>query len=323
MAETDGPIPAHLRPQPEKLRFDLQARLRSMLLVHAKVPEEAYTADALGTERIGHGILIDPGNLVLTIGYLITEATTIWLTAADGSVLPGHTLSYDPVTGFGLIMPLGRLDAPTIPRGSAAGLAAGDTVYVAGHGGLERALEARVTSRREFAGTWEYLLDEAIFASPAHPQWGGAALLGEDGRLLGVGSLLVQETQGSQTTDANMFVPIDLLEPILEDMINLGRPARPARPWLGLYATSLKGHLVVGGLAQGGPAQRAGVQLGDIVVEVGGQPVSDLADLLRRVWSQGPAGTQIPMTVMREEGTSHVRVISADRDDFLLKPRRH
>jgi S1-C subfamily serine protease len=323
MADTEWPFPARSRPQAEKLRFDLAAALRSVVLVHAEVPEEAFTAEALGTERIGHGILIEPGNVVLTIGYLIVEATTIWLTAADGSVVPGHTLAYDQVTGFGLIMPLGRLEGPTLPRGSAESLAPGDPVLVAGHGTPDQTLAAKVTSRREFAGDWEYLLDHAIFSTPAHLQWGGAALLGEEGHLLGVGSLLVQDTRDNEIVAANMFVPIDLIEPILDDMLKLGRPSRPARPWLGLYATPMKGHLVVGGLAQGGPAQKAGVQLGDVVVEIGGQPVTDLADLLRRVWSQGPAGTQIPLTLMRETGTSLVRVTSADREDFLLKPRRH
>lgn len=323
MADTEWAFPARLQPQPDKLRFDLHAALRSMVLVHSEVPEQAFTADALGTERIGHGILIEPGRLVLTIGYLIAEASSIWLTTADGAVVPAHTLAYDQVTGFGLVMPLGRIDAPTLPRGSAAELAPGDRVYVAGHGGIEHSLEATVSGRREFAGYWEYLLEEAIFTTPAHPQWGGAALLGEDGRLMGVGSLLVQEVRNGDAIETNMFVPVDLLEPILNDMVSLGRVTRPPRPWLGMYATPMRGKLVVGGLTQGGPAHRAGVQLGDIVAEIGGEPVSDLGDLLRRIWSQGPAGTQIPLTLRRDERTSHVKVTSADRDDFLLKPRRH
>jgi S1-C subfamily serine protease len=323
MAESDWAFPPRLQPRPEMLRFDLRAALRSMLLVHAEIPAEAFTAEALGTERIGHGILIEPDRLVLTIGYLITEAQSIWLTTSDGAVVPGHALAYDAVTGFGLILPLGRIDAPTLPRGSAASAAVGDNVFVVGHGGIEHALEARMIARREFAGYWEYLLEEALFTTPAHPQWGGTALLGQDGRLLGVGSLLVQETVGSEALDANMFVPIDLLEPILDDMVKLGRPTRTPRPWLGMYATPMRGHLVVGGLTQGGPAQRAGVQLGDIVVEIAGEPVSDLADLLRRLWSKGPAGTEIPLTLVRDEGTSHVKVTSANRDDFLLKPRLH
>jgi S1-C subfamily serine protease len=323
MADTDWAFPASLQPQPAELRFDLQAALRSIVLVHAEVPAEAFTADALGTERIGHGILIEPGPLVLTIGYLITEAQTIWLTTASGAVVPGHALGQDPASGLGLVMPLGRLDAPALARGTSARLAVGDCVYVAVHGGIEHTLKARLAARREFAGYWEYLLEEALFTTPAHPRWTGAALLGEDGLLLGVGSLLVQENEGSDSFDANMFVPVELLEPILDELTRLGRPARPARPWLGMYATPMKGQLVVGGLTQGGPAQRAGVQLGDVVVEVAGEPVAGLADLLRRVWSRGPAGTQIPLTLRRDEGTAHVKITSADRDTFLLKPRRH
>src|SRR5882757_7441843 len=272
---------------------------------------------------MGNGVVIGSDGRVLTIGYLITEAESIWLTTNDGAVVPGHALAYDQVTGFGLVLPLGRLDVPTMQRGSAASTQIGDSVIVIGHGGLEHTLDAKVIARREFAGYWEYLLDDALFTSPPHPQWGGTALVGEDGRLLGVGSLLVQETVAAQTLDANMFVPIDLLEPILEDMTKLGRPARSPRPWLGMYTTPMQGNLVVGGLTQNGPAHRAGVRLGDVVLEVAGEPVADLADLFRRVWSTGPAGAEVPMTLARGKSTSRIRVASADRDDFLTKPRRH
>ena len=324
MAETGNRAsPPRLQPRPEQLRFDLAAALQCVVLVHAEIPEDAFTAAILGTERIGHGTVIGADGLVLTIGYLITEAESIWLTTNDGTVVPGHALAYDQVTGFGLVLPLGRLGAPSIERGSAASTRIGDSVIVIGHGGLGHTLEAKVIARREFAGYWEYLLEDALFTAPPHPQWGGTALLGEDGRLLGVGSLLVQETVGTQTLDANMFVPIDLLEPILDDMIKLGRAARTPRPWLGMYATPMQGRLVVAGLTQGGPAHRAGVQLGDIVLEVAGEPVSELADLFRRIWRTGPAGTEIPMTLVREGSTARVRVASADRDDFLTKPKRH
>jgi S1-C subfamily serine protease len=272
---------------------------------------------------MGHGVVIGSDGLVLTIGYLITEAESIWLTTNDGAVVPGHALAYDQVTGFGLVLPLGRLDVPTMQRGSASSASVGDSVTVIGHGGLEHALDAKIIARREFAGYWEYLLEEALFTAPAHPQWGGTALVGEDGKLLGVGSLLVQEAAGPDTVDANMFVPIDLLEPILADMLKFGRPSRAARPWLGLYATPLQGVLVVRGLTQGGPAQRAGVKLGDVLLEVAGEPVSDLAELFRKVWRVGPAGSEIAMTLARGRNTSQVRVTSADREDFLKKPRRH
>ncbi len=324
MAEpTEWAFPERLQPRQENLRFDLGTALRSVVQLHSEVPEEAFTASVLGTERVGHGVAIGPDGLVLTIGYLITEAESIWLTTNDGAVVPGHALAYDQVTGFGLVLPLGRLDVPTMKRGSSAAIAVGDSVTVMGHGGLDHALDARVVARREFAGYWEYLLEDALFTAPAHPQWGGTALVDEDGRLIGVGSLLVQEAAGPDTVDANMFVPIDLLDPILSDMLKFGRPARAPRPWLGLYATPLQGSLVVRGLTQGGPAHRAGVRLGDVLLEVGGEPVSDLAELFRKVWRVGPAGSEIAMTLGRGRNTSRVRVTSADREDFLRKPRRH
>jgi S1-C subfamily serine protease len=324
MTETGNwAFPERLQPRPENLRFDLDSALQSVVLVHSEIPAEAFTASILGTERIGHGSVISPDGLVLTIGYLITEAESIWLTAHDGTVVPGHALAYDQVTGFGLILPLGHLDLPPLERGSAAGTAVGDSVIVIGHGGLGHSLDAKVIARREFAGYWEYLLEDAIFTAPPHPQWGGTALVGEDGRLLGVGSLLVQETVGAETLDANMFVPIDLLDPILDDMVKLGRPGRPPRPWLGMYTTVMQGHLVVGALTQGGPAHQAGVRLGDIILEVAGEPVDDLGELFRRVWSTGAAGARVPMTVARGRSTSRILVESANREDFLLKPKRH
>ena len=324
MAETSNwAFPPRLQPQPDELRFDLEAALQSVVLVHAEIPDEAFTASILGTERIGHGTVIGADGLVLTMGYLITEAETIWLTAHDGTVVPGHALAYDQVTGFGLILPLGQLGVAPIERGSAANTTVGDSVIVIGHGGVEHSLDAKVIARREFAGYWEYLLEDALFTSPPHPQWGGTALVGQDGRLLGVGSLLVQESVGTETIDANMFVPIDLLDPILEDMKKLGRPARNPRPWLGMYTTPKEGSLVVGALTQGGPAHRAGVRLGDVVLEVAGEPVVDLADLFRRIWKTGSAGTEVPLTLARGKSTSRIRVTSADREDFLTKPRRH
>ncbi|HVO46877.1 MAG TPA: S1C family serine protease [Steroidobacteraceae bacterium] len=316
-------FPERLQPRQDDLRFDLDAALRSVVQLHAEVPDTAFTAAVLGTERIGHGVVIGQDGLVLTIGYLITEAQTIWLTTNQGTVMAGHALAYDQVTGFGLVLPLGHLGVPAMVRGSSAMSMVGDSVTVIGQGGIEHALDARIIARREFAGYWEYLLDDAIFTAPAHPQWGGTALVGENGQLLGIGSLLVRETIGEQTLDANMFVPIDLLEPILEDMIRLGRPSRAARPWLGMYATPMQGLLVVGGLTQGGPSQRAGMQLGDVLLEVEGEPVGDLAELLRKVWSIGPAGSEIAMTVARGRNTSQLRVRSANREDFLTKPRRH
>jgi S1-C subfamily serine protease len=320
---TEWAFPEALQPKPESLHFDLDTVLGSVVLLRAEVPEDAFTADALGTERIGSGVVIRSDGLILTIGYLITEAETIWLTTREGTVVPGHALAYDYVTGFGLVLPLGHMSVPAIERGNADSAPIGSEVIVVSHGGYAHTLSARVVDKREFAGYWEYLINEAFFTAPAHPHWSGAALIGTDGKLLGIGSLLVQEPVGGESIDANMFVPIDLLEPILDDLSRLGRAARTPRPWLGLYAVESQGQLVVNGLATDGPAARAGVKLGDRVIEVAGQRVTDLSDLFRKVWRCGPAGTDIPLTLARGQSRSRVHVRSKDRDELLKKPPRH
>ena len=316
-------FPAALQPDPDAARFDLASALDAMVLLRAEVAEDAFTAPILGTERAGNGVVIRQDGLVLTIGYLVTEAESIWLTTNRGTVVQGHALAYDQGTGFGLVLPLGSLGVPPLQRGAPAGVEAGAEVLVLGHGGLSHSLKAKLVAKREFAGYWEYVLDQALFTAPAHPQWGGAALVGEDGRLIGIGSLLVQEAVAGKTVDGNMFVPIDLLEPILDEMLRLGRAAGPPRAWLGVYATEMDGHVVIGGLAPGGPAERAGVKLGDLVLEVAGERVGGLAAMFRGIWSAGPAGSEVALTLSRRGASSHVRLRSADRNDFLKKPRLH
>jgi S1-C subfamily serine protease len=324
MAESsEWAFPDELQPSPADLRFDLEAVLDSLVLVRAEIPEDAFTASILGTERVGNGVVIGADGLVLTIGYLITEATAIWLTTNQGAAVAGYPLAYDQATGFGLIQPLGPLGVQPLPRGSVAEANVGDAVVVAGHGGRAHALKAKLFAKREFAGYWEYVLDEALFTQPAHPQWGGAAVISGEGRLLGIGSLLVQEQVGGNQVQGNMIVPIDLLEPILADMVALGRAKRPPRPWLGMYTTEVGGQLVVAGLADGGPAARAQVQVGDLVLEVAGERVTALPQLFRKIWSLGPPGTEVPMTLAREGSIARVKIRSADRNDFLKKPQLH
>jgi S1-C subfamily serine protease len=312
-----------LQARPEEVRFDLNVAVDSVVMLRAQIPEDAFTAPILGTERTGNGVVIREDGLILTIGYLITEAHSIWLTTNDGTVVAAHPLAYDQATGFGLVLPLGRLGLPALARGSARSVAMGADVIVIAQGGCAHALRAKIIAKREFAGYWEYVLDEAVFTAPPHPEWNGAALVGEDGRLLGIGSLAVREALSGETVACNMFVPIDLLEPILDDMLKLGRAARPPHPWLGMYTAADEGQLIVGGLAEDGPAERAGVRLGDTVLEVAGERVCDLAELFRKAWRLGPPGTVIPLTVVRDGTVSRVRVRSADRNDFLKKPPMH
>ena len=316
-------FPESLQPKPEDVRFDLNAAFDAAVLVRAEVPEDAFTAQTLGTERVGNGMVIRDDGLVLTVGYLITEAQSIWLTTNAGAAVPAHPLAYDQMTGFGLVLPLGKLGVKPVERGTSKAVAVGDPVTVIGHGGRQHSLKAKVVAKREFAGYWEYVLDEAIFTSPAHPQWGGSGLLDRDGKLLGIGSLFVQEAVDGKPSEGNMIIPIDLLEPILEDMLSLGRPAGLPRPWIGLYVQEAQGQLVVGGLAKNGPADKAGIRPGDMVIEVAGTRVHKLPELFRKIWRVGPAGTEIPVTLAREGSLSRVKVKSVDRASLLKKPRLH
>jgi S1-C subfamily serine protease len=316
-------MPLSIQPRPENFAYDLEAALNSLVGLRAIVPADAFTAETLGTERSGNGVLIRDG-VVLTIGYLITEAETIWLHLADGHAVPGHVLAYDQETGFGVVQALARLDLPVMPLGQSKATKVGDPVVVAGHGGRKHSVVARIAAKQEFAGNWEYVLDEAIFTAPAHPFWGGTAMIGRAGELLGIGSLQVQQVRESGTPEPlNMIVPIDILKPILEDLLTLGRPNHPPRPWLGLNATEIDDKIVIARVSNGGPARRANLRTGDIVLAVADREVSDLAAFFRRVWSLGKAGVEVPLTVYRDGRTFEARVTSGDRNRFLKGPSLH
>src|SRR5262249_7471143 len=272
--------------------------------IKSMVPADAYTAETLGTERAGNGVLIRGGDgLVLTIGYLITEAETVWISRGSGSAVPGHVLGYDQETGFGLVQALARLDLPSLSLGSSKGTEIGERVGVGGGavGGRQPSVAARIIAKQEFAGYWEYVLDEALFTAPAHPNWGGTAVIGPGGDLLGIGSLQIQQAAAQRRLeDVNMVVPIDLLKPILADLLTIGRANRPARPWRGIYATEVGSNVAILGLASRGPAERADLRAGDIVLRVGDSSVNDLAGLFRRVWALGQAGVEVPLLINRE-----------------------
>jgi S1-C subfamily serine protease len=321
---SDRKVPASAQPKPEDYSYDLDLALACLVTLRATVPADAFTAETLGTERAGNGVVIRSNGLVLTIGYLITEADTVWLTLSDGRSVPGHVLGYDQETGFGLVQALAKIDVPALEIGQSSAASLGERVVVAGAGGRVHSVAARIVAKQEFAGYWEYVLDEAIFTAPAHPNWGGTALLGPGGDLIGIGSLQLQhavEKGGAQ--NINMIVPIDLLKPIFDDLLKFGRRNAPSRPWLGFYATEVENRLVVVGLADRGPAKRADLRTGDIVLTVAGTEVRDLASMFRRIWAQGQAGVEVPLTVYRDGETMDLRVKSSERDRFLKGPSLH
>jgi len=305
------------------MALDLELIGRSVLKLRADVPEDAFTAGILGSQRTGNGIVISADGLVLTIGYLMTEATDVWLSDADGREVAAHPLAYDQVTGFGLVLPLQKLGIPSITLGSSAALSIGSEVHVLSAREFAAPQSARVFARREFAGAWEYLLDDAIFAAPAHPHWSGAALIDEHGGLVGLGSLLVREVIAGEEINANMFVPIDLLKPILESLKTQGHADRRPRPWLGVYAVELTGRVYVTGVVDGGPAQSADIREGDVISQVAEHEVNSLPEFYKRMWDLGPAGSAVPLTTIRAGNRLHLNVRSVDREALLKRPQAH
>ena len=303
------------------LGFDLGRALKSIVTIQSSIPEDAYTAQTLGEHRTGSGVVIRDSGLVLTIGYLITEAETVWIARADGRVIPGHALAIDQESGYGLVQALDRLDCPTLEFGRSGEARIGDPVVVAAGGGT-KAVHASIVGKQEFAGYWEYFLDEAIFTAPAHPFWGGASAIGGDGRLIGVGSLHVEQlTVPGGPRDINMVVPIDLLPPILGDLLTYGRVNKPARPWLGIYSAESDGEVVVAAVADRGPASAAGLRRGDILASVRGAEIADLGDFYRKVWTCGDAGVEVPIEVIRDGRALGLTIKSGDRAELLKRPR--
>ena len=291
----------------------------AVVSITAHVPEDAMSAGLLGTERVGHGVRIRPDGLIATIGYVVNEAENLWIGTRE-TVVPGFVIGYDFDSGLALVKPSLPLHGPTMRLGRADALAIGDAVTVVSSGGKDPVIEARVVAKQEFAGRWEYVLDEAVFTSPTHDSWSGAALVDREGRLCGLGSLVIQgfEANGSTTT-VNMFVPIELLEPIIDEICEHGRRSAPPRPWLGMLVHDDHNDLTVVGVYRNCPADKAGLKPGDVIVGIDDEPVVGLANMFRRVWSLGSAGVDVPINVLRNTEKVQLKVRSGDRAGFQRK----
>jgi serine protease Do len=291
-------------------------------VVHIKtfINPDGYTRENLGREREGTGIVLDDAGLVLTIGYLMVEAHAAEITTNDGHTVPANVVGYDNESGFGLLQAITPLKVRPLKMGKSSDIKVDDRVLIAAYGGQAGMTAAHVVAKREFAGNWEYMLDEAIFTAPPHPAWSGAALITHDGMLVGVGSLIVGDASGKgDGVRGNMFVPIDRLPPILGDLIAEGHPLEPAHPWLGLNTDEVNGRLVVSRVTPGAPAEKAGMRRGDIIVGVGasGDKPKDLPDLYRKIWAQGAAGTSVSLDVLQDHERRHFDVPSINRLDHL------
>ncbi len=319
---TEWKVPSAFQPRAQDYGFDLERTLAAVVGLHSIVPQDAFSANTLGTERGGNGVLIDSG-LVLTIGYLITEAETVWLHLGDGRVMEGHPLGVDNESGFGLVQALGHLDIEPLDLGSSGEAQVGDRVVVGGVGGRTRSLAGRIAAKQEFAGYWEYALDEAIFTYPAHPNWGGTGLISSTGELLGIGSLQIERASDGRSEHLNMMVPIDLLKPVIDDLRKFGRVNKPARPWLGIFTAEVEDKVVVAGTSAKGPAARAELKPGDVILAVKGQKVATQREFYRTFWALGPAGVDVPLTLYREGDTFNVVLASTDRMRMQRKPKLH
>jgi len=319
---TEWKVPAANQPRAGDYAFDLDHVLSSVVGLHSIVPSDAFSADNLGTERAGNGVVIDDG-LVLTIGYLITEAEAVWLHLGDGRVVQGNALGVDAESGFGLVQALGRLDLDPVPLGSSSVADIGDRVVLGGAGGRTRSVASHIAAKQEFAGYWEYLLNEALFTYPAHPNWGGAGLISNRGELIGIGSLQLEREREGNSEHVNMVVPIDLLKPALDDLRKFGRVNKPARPWLGMYTAEIENKIVVVGISAKGPASRAELKAGDVILAVKGEKIISQTQFYRKLWSLGSAGVDVPLTVYHEGVTFDVVLASIDRTKLLKGPRLH
>ncbi len=313
-------VDEELRPVARQFEFDLAQRLASLVALEARIPEDAYSARTLNTERVGNAIVIGEEGLMLTIGYLLTEAEEVIVTTNDGARIEAHVLGIDQATGFGLLHALEPLGLPAMPIGDSSKVRRDAKVISAGAGGRSHALSSRIVAREPFAGYWEYYLDSALYVEPAHPHWNGAALIGPTGDLIGVGSLKMEQlAPDGDVSPLNLFVPAELLVPILDDLSH-GRP-RPQRPWLGVLSREVSSHVVIVDVSHGGPASRAELRSGDVIHRIAGHRVSELGDFYKQLWALGPPGVTAPLTIQRENDVFDVEIRTADRS-ALQKKRR-
>ena len=293
-------------------RLDAEKIMGAIVKVETESVPDARSAESLGTSRSGTGVVIGKDGLILTIGYLIVEAGSVQVTDGKGRVFPANVVAYDQATGLGLVRTLVPLDATPVAFGDSGKIAERDPVLILSAGG-DGASFAWVVSKRAFTGDWEYHLDSALFTSPPTTDWSGAALIDRQGKLVGIGSLVVgKATEGEPSLPGNVFVPIDLLKPILGDLVRQGHRAGPARPWLGLGADALHGHVFVTKVSPDGPAERAGIAIGDIILAVGTDPVQTPDELYEHVWAKRQAGDEVPLKVLQGVEVKEIRVRSID-----------
>jgi S1-C subfamily serine protease len=327
-------------PNQEDLSFDLYNALDAVVRLTAEIPEDAFSAKTLGQEREGNAVLINEDGFLLTIGYLVVDARSINIKAYGGQPVSAEVVGYNHETGLAIIHALDKLPITPIKLGSAENLNEQDPVIIAPYGGEHHSISAKVVSRREFAGSWEYMIEKAIFTTPIHPNWSGAALINNEGKLCGIGSLWVDDAEqknkkitgditdepqknAPKNSPGNMFVPIDLLKPIYDDLVSFGMVSGKQRPWLGMYTSEAMDQLFVSGVIPGAPADLAEIEPGDIVIAINDQEVTSLNEMYQLMWSSGTAGSEITFNLRRDGDYIEIIVKSDNRYSFMEKRKNH
>jgi serine protease Do len=306
--------------KPDAAYERLAAAAAAVVGVKVRALPNARSNDTLGQERTGSGVVIGKDGLVLTISYLVLEADQVEVVDVDGTSVPAAVLAYDHATGFGLVKPLAPLGIVPIRLGTARPVAQLDRMMIV-TGGEEQAISiATVVSKRRYAGYWEYLIDDAIFTSPPRLDHSGAALINKEGELVGIGSLFVLDalTPGERLP-GNMFVPVDLLKPVLEEMVRTGAQRDSRRPWLGVNSLEEDGRVKVMQVNEESPADKAGIVAGDIILSVNGEAVESLEHFYNTLWTRGPAGVDVTLTVLHGPTMREVTVRSIDRQEFVRR----
>ena len=312
-----APLAAQSQPAPPAADAQQQLTVEalSVVRIRSKAVSNARSLRTLGPQREGSGVVIDSEGLVLTIGYLIIESEAVDLMTSDGRSYPASVVGYDNATGFGLLRALRPLPVPPVQMGQSATVADRELVLIVGYDGVA---PAYVVSKRQFVGYWEYLLDEAIYTAPATVNWSGAALLNREGKLLGIGSLVVSDALGAASqVPGNLFVPIDLLKPLLGDLLANGRSSARPRPWIGVNTQEVQGNVIVTRVSPESPAAAAAIRIGDVIVGVAGQSLTGQADFYNKLWSRGEAGVEIQLDILRKGSVRKVPVKSVDRDSYF------
>jgi serine protease Do len=299
---------------------DLERFYQSIVSINANIPSEAKTAASLGIKREGNGVAIDEKH-ILTIGYIVIEAETIDIGLANGRRLPARLVAYDHTTGFGLIKSVIPLKMNPLPLGDSDNITSDETLLILPSADRGAGSVVTSVSRRPFTGWWEYFLKSPIYTVPANPLWAGAPIINKNGEVLGIGSLFVSEASPGIPSPGNMSVPVNLLKPILKDLITKGRRTSNVQPYLGVSADDSSDQIIVTRVSAGSPAFKAGIRPQDVIMTVNGYSVSKLRSFYERVWASGDAGVTVRLGVSREGVLQEFSVTTVDRLDYFFKPQ--